>query len=80
MGKCVIYVGRSDDETRWYEAQLALPSEPSSVVRACKTLWFPRNRMGEVTDEDFELLELHGHIGDGRLQVVEAFPSQKPKT
>jgi hypothetical protein len=29
--------------------------------------------MGEVTDEDFELLELHGHIGEGRLQVVEGF-------
>jgi len=57
----------------WYEAQLALPREPSSVVRACKTMWFPPNKMGEVTDEDFELLQLHGHIGEGKLQEVESF-------
>ena len=75
--KSVIYVRRSEDATDWYEAQLKLPSEPSSVVRACKTLWFPPNKMGEVTEEDFELLELHGHIGEGRLQVVEGFPFSK---
>jgi len=61
----------------WYEAQLALRSEPSSVVRAFKTLWFPSNKKGEVTDEDFELLRLHGHIGEGRLQVAEEFPSHQ---
>jgi hypothetical protein len=53
-----------------------MPSDPSSVVRAFKTLWFPMNKKGEVTDEDFQLLELHGHIGEGRLQVVEDFRSR----
>jgi hypothetical protein len=73
----VIYVGQRDGTIGWYEAQLALPSEPSSVVRAYKTLCFPSNKKGEVTDEDFELLELYGHIGEGRLQVAEDFPSHK---
>jgi len=35
------------------------------------------NKKGEVTDEDFQLLELHGHIGEGRLQVVEGFRSHE---
>jgi hypothetical protein len=61
----------------WYEAQLALPSGTASVVRAFKTLCFPSNKKGEVTDEDFELLKLHGHIGEGRLQVAEDFLSHK---
>jgi hypothetical protein len=73
----VIYVGQPERTTGWYEAQLALPSEPSSVVRAFKTLCFPLNKKGEVTDEDFQLLELHGHIGEGRLQVAEDFPSHE---
>jgi hypothetical protein len=58
----------------WYEAHLTLPTEPSSVVRSFKTLCFPPNRKGEVSDEDFELLELHGHIGEGRLEVVDQLP------
>ena len=58
----------------WYEACLTLPTEPSSVVRSFKTLCFPPNRKGEVSDEDFELLELHGHIGEGRLEVVDQLP------
>jgi hypothetical protein len=56
-----------------YEAIMALPYESSSVVQAFKTLRFPPNKKGEVTDEDFELLKQHGHIGEGRLQVVEDF-------
>ena len=68
---------RKDGTIEWYEAQLALRSEPSSVVRAFKTLWFPSNKKGEVTDEDFELLRLHGHIGEGKLQVAEEFPSHQ---
>ena len=55
----------------WYEAQLILPRDASSVVRAVKTLWFPSNKRGEVTDYDFELLKIHGHIGEGRLRLVE---------
>lgn len=73
LAKCVIYKQRKGT-IGWYEAILALPSEPSSVVRAFKTLCFPSNKKGEVTDQDFELLELHGHIGEGRLQVVEDIP------
>ena len=57
--------------TEWYEAQLSLPTHSSSVVRAVKTLWFPSNKKGEVTDDDFELLKLHGHIGEGRLRLAE---------
>ena len=57
-----------------YEAIMALPSESSSVVQAFKTLRFPPNKKGEVTDEDFELLKQHGHIGQGRLQEVEDSP------
>ena len=60
-----------------YEAIIALPYESSSVVQAFKTLRFPPNKKGEVTDEDFELLKEHGHIGDGRLQVVEDFPGRE---
>jgi hypothetical protein len=67
----VIYLEEREGAIGWYEAQLALPSEPSSVVRAFKTLCFPPNKKGEVTDEDFELLKLHGHIREGRLQVAE---------
>jgi hypothetical protein len=66
----LIYIEEREDANGWYEAQLVLPSEPSSVVRAFKTLCFPSNKKGEVTDEDFELLKLHGHIGEGRLQVA----------
>ena len=74
MAKCLIYVGQPGDTIVWYEARLALPSEPSSVVRAYKTLCFPLNKKGEVTDEDFELLELYGHIGEGRLRLAEDLP------
>lgn len=70
MGKCVVYAGASDTKS-WYEAVLDLPSDPSSVIRAFKTLRFPPNKKGEVTPEDFELLQRHGHIGEGRLQVLE---------
>ena len=73
----MIYVGQPGGRIGWYEAQLALPSEPSSVVRAFKTLCFPLNKKGEVTDEDFQLLELYGHIGEGRLQVAEDFVSHE---
>ncbi len=61
----------------WYEAVVAVPTEPSSPVRVFKTLRFPPNRKGEVTDEDFELLRRHGHIGDGRLQVMETLGTGK---
>jgi len=77
MVKCVIYLGQGDGTIGWYEARVALPSEPSSVVRAFKTLCFPLNKKGEVTDEDFELLELYGHIGEGRLQVAEDVVSRE---
>jgi hypothetical protein len=63
----------------WYEAHLTLPTEPSSVVRSFKTHRFPPNRKGEVTDEDFELLENNGHIGEGRLQVVDELPADQKK-
>jgi hypothetical protein len=74
LPRCVVYERKHEITTRWYEANLVLPSEPSSVVRAIKTLCFPPNRKGEVSDEDFELLRLQGHIGEGRLQVVEDTP------
>jgi len=69
MGKCVMYIEQPSQ--MWYEAIVAVPTEPSSLVRVFKTLRFPPNRKGEVTDEDFELLKRHGHIGEGRLQVME---------
>jgi hypothetical protein len=75
--RCVIYIGQREGTVGWYEAQLALPSDPSSVVRAFKILCFPSNKKGEVTDEDFELLERHGHIGEGRLEVAEGFLSRQ---
>ena len=56
---------------------MALPSDPSCVVRAIKTLSFPPNKIGEVTDEDFELLKVHGHIGEGRLQLAEELLSNE---
>jgi hypothetical protein len=71
MSRCVVYVKEQENASEWYEAQLALPTHASSVVRAVKTLWFPSNKKGEVTEEDFELLKLHGHIGEGRLQLAE---------
>ena len=70
MTRYVIYNGQPKETASWYEAQLPLSREPSSVVRAFKVLCFPANKKGEVTDEDFELLRLHGHIGEGRLQVA----------
>jgi len=69
MGKCLMYIDQPSHG--WYEAMVALPTEPSSPVRAFKTLRFPPNQKGEVTEEDFELLKRHGHIGEGRLQVME---------
>ena len=72
----MIYVDPREDQSEWYQAQLALPSEPSSVMRAFKTLCFPPNKKGEVTDEDFELLKVHGHIGKGRLQLADDFLSR----
>jgi len=77
LTRCLMYVEKREDMVEWYEAQLALPSEPSSVVRAFKTLRFPANKKGEVTDEDFELLKLHGHIGQGRLSIAEDFPQRQ---
>ena len=74
LTKCLIFAEQREDTARWYEAQLALPTEPSSVVRAFKTLCFPLNKKGEVSDEEFELLKIHGHIGEGRLQVIENLP------
>jgi len=68
MGKCLMYIDQP--QHGWYEAVVALPAEPSSPVRAFKTLRFPPNQKGEVTEEDFELLMRHGHIGEGRLQVM----------
>ena len=61
----------------WYEAMVALPTEPSSPVRAFKTLRFPPNQKGEVTEEDFELLKRHGHIGEGKLQIMENLGTRK---
>jgi hypothetical protein len=72
-----MFVERRKDAVEWYEAQLTLPSDPSSVVRVSKTLRFPSNKKGEVTDEDFELLRLHGHIGEGRLILAEGFPHRQ---
>ena len=69
-----MYTGQSPGWREWYEATMTLPYESSSLVRAFKILRFPPNKKGEVTDEDFELLKQHGHIGEGRLQVVEDFP------
>ena len=77
MGKCLVYAG--PDKESWYEAVLTLPSEPSSVVRTFKTICFPPNKKGEVSGEDFELLQRHGHIGEGRLQVVDYSEPQKLK-
>lgn len=78
LTRCVIYIEEQEGTAGWYEAQLPLQREPSSVVRAFKTLWFPSNRKGEVTDEDFELLTLHGHIGEGRLQEAKDFLLSEP--
>ena len=75
----MIYVESSDADGKWYEAQLPLPAEASSLVRAFKTLYFPSNRKGEVTDEDFALLKAHGHIGKGRLELAEDFHSEHPR-
>jgi hypothetical protein len=72
-----MFVERRKNAVEWYEAQLTLRSDPSSVVRVFKTLRFPSNKKGEVTDEDFELLKLHGHIGEGRLVVAESFPHRQ---
>jgi len=71
LSECVMYADESAGGVGWYEAILALPDKPSSVVRVFKTMYFPSNRKGEVTEEDFELLKRHGHIGEGRLLVVE---------
>jgi len=71
MPRSLIYVGQPESKVGWYEAQLSLSNDPSSVVRSFKTLCFPSNKIGEVTDEEFELLKLHGHIGEGRLQLAE---------
>ena len=75
LARCLIYVKEQEDSNGWYEAQMTLPSDPSSVVRSVKTLCFPSNKKGEVSDEDFELLQLHGHIGEGRLQLAESHPA-----
>ena len=75
MVRCVIYSDKTEEDAGWYEAQFALPSDSSSVVRAFKTLYFPSNKKGEVTDEDFELLQRYGHIGEGRLQPADGFLS-----
>ena len=74
LSRCLIYEEQREDTVGWYQARLLLPSEPSSVVRAVKILCFPSNKKGEVTDEDFELLKRHGHIGKERLQVAEDYP------
>jgi len=69
MSKCLMYIDQPQHD--WYEAVVALPTDPSSPVRIFKTLRFPPNQKGEVTEEDFELLKRHGHIGEGRLQIME---------
>ena len=79
MTRCLTYVEEREGTIGWYEAQMTLPTEPSSVVRAFKTLCFPSNKKGEVTDQDFELLQLHGHIGEGRLQIAEELPPVRRK-
>jgi hypothetical protein len=71
LGKCLVYPA-TPNQNGWYEAVMSLPGHPSSVVRVFKTLSFPANRKGEVTVEDFELLQRHGHIGEGRLQIVDS--------
>lgn len=73
--RSLIYHEPQEDTNMWYEAQLRLPVETSSVVRAFKILYFPSNKKGEVTDEDFKLLMAQGHIGKGRLQLAEDFLS-----
>jgi hypothetical protein len=67
----LINIEQPSGSREWYEATMALPNESSSIVRAFKILRFPPNMKGEVTDQDFELLKQHGHIGEGRLQLVE---------
>ena len=67
----------NDNANGGYEAQLSLPHEPSSVVRALKVMYFPSNKKGEVSEEEFELLRLHGHIGKGRLELAEGFLHKK---
>ncbi|HUK27095.1 MAG TPA: hypothetical protein VLV31_01610 [Candidatus Acidoferrales bacterium] len=67
----MVYAKDHENAGEWYEAQLNMPSDSSSLVRVVKTLWFPSNKKGEVTDEDYALLKLHGHIGEGRLQLAE---------
>jgi len=79
LTRCLIYEERREDMVGWYQARLLLPTEPSSVVRTFKILCFPSNKKGEVSDEDFELLKRHGHIGEGRLQVAEDYPHLKRK-
>ena len=73
MSKCVVFVERPPATRGWYEAVVSLPSnnDPSSVILAYKMLRFPANREGEVTEEDFELLKRHGHIGEGKLRLIE---------
>jgi len=73
----LIYIEQPSGSREWYEATIALPNESSSIVRAFKILRFPPNKKGEVTDEDFELLKQHGHIGEGRLQLVGDFHSHQ---
>jgi hypothetical protein len=79
MGKCVMFVKQSTGTRGWYEAVVTLPSnnDPSSVVLAYKILRFPANKEGEVTEEDFELLERQGYIGEGKLKLVEGYCNQK---
>ncbi|MGO9644926.1 MAG: hypothetical protein ACLPY5_09290 [Candidatus Bathyarchaeia archaeon] len=77
LSKCVMYANESAGGDGWYEAILALPDKPSSVVRVFKTLRFPSNKKGEVTEEDFELLKRHGHIGEGKLLVVGSVPMKQ---
>jgi hypothetical protein len=74
--RALIYSEPREATTKWYEAQLPLPVEASSVVRAFKVLYFPSNKKGEVNDEDFKLLLAEGHIGKGRLQLAEDFLSR----
>jgi len=77
LTKCLIYAVENDNANGGYEAQLSLPHEPSSVVRALKVMYFPSNKKGEVSEEEFELLRLHGHIGKGRLELAEGFLHEK---
>ena len=72
MGKSVMFVERPRGTRDWYEAIVALPTNnSSSVVLEYKILRFPANKEGEVTEEDFELLERHGYIGEGKLKLME---------